>query len=93
MQNILGVTAYFLHGIILSTSVTVYSSEGSLNTFHLFNAFLSMDICTQCFKIITQISFLYTRNATSVCLQLSFLGLKFLARLLALLLGVQGVLG
>lgn len=30
MQNILGVTAYFLHGIILSTSVAVCFSEGSI---------------------------------------------------------------
>jgi hypothetical protein len=36
VQNILGVNAYFLHGIIVSTSVTVCFSEGSLNTFHLF---------------------------------------------------------
>jgi hypothetical protein len=34
VQNILGVTAYFLHGIILST-VAFCFSEGSLNTFHL----------------------------------------------------------
>ena len=36
VQNILGVTAYFLHGVILSTSVAVCFSEGSLHTFHLF---------------------------------------------------------
>jgi hypothetical protein len=78
VQNILGVTAYFLHGIILSTSVAVCFSEGSQTpSIYFFHAFLSIDICTQCFKIITQISFLYARNATSVCLQLPFLWLKF----------------